>query len=71
MNVCISFRLDLTNLICELHKHGVFLDNEDDDDDDDVESSLDEGIAEHSSSVLDLSSKLSSLNNSEQQLDEL
>lgn len=64
------FRLDLTNLICELHKHGVFLDNEDDDDND-VESSLDEGIAEHSSSTLDLSSKLSSLNNSENQLDEL
>ena len=44
----------------------MFLDDEDQDDD--VESSLDEGIAEHSSSVLEQSS---SLNNSENQLDEL
>ena len=59
-------------MICELHRHGVFLDeeNDDDDDDDDVESSLDEGIDEHSLSALDLSSKLSSLNNSENQSDE-
>jgi hypothetical protein len=57
-------RLDLTNLISELHRHGIYLDDEDENDDN-TNSSLDEGIDEHSLSALDLSSKLSSLNNSD------
>jgi hypothetical protein len=56
------FRLSLTNLISDLHKHGVYLDDEDENE---TNSSLDEGIDEHSLSLLDLSSKLSSLNNSD------
>ncbi len=58
------FRLVLTNLISELHKHGIYLDHEDESDNE-TTSSLDEGIDEHSLSALDLSSKLSSHNNSE------
>lgn len=58
------FRLSLTNLICELHKNGIYLDDEDEDDND-VDTSLDEGIDENSLSTLDVSSKLSSLNSSE------
>ena len=47
----------LTNLINEMHKNGIYLDDEDEDDQ--AESSIDEGIDEHSIS------KLSSLDNSE------
>lgn len=50
--------------MCELHKHGIFLDDEDESDND-INSSLDEGIEENSLSLLDISSKLSSLNNSD------
>ncbi|CAF1234881.1 unnamed protein product [Adineta steineri] len=58
-------RLLLTNLMCELHKHGIFLNDEDEDEHEISNSSIDEGIDEQSLSLLDLSSKLSSLNNSE------
>jgi hypothetical protein len=63
-------RLDLTNLINELHRYGIYLDD-DDEDDDDNDSSIDEGIDEHSLSALDLSSKLSSFNNSDNNTEEL
>ena len=62
-------RMDLTNLVSELHRNGIYLDDEDEDDN--TNSSLDEGIDEHSLSGLDLSSKLSSLNNSENNTEEL
>jgi hypothetical protein len=60
----LDFRLSLTNFICDLHKHGIHLDDEDESEHE-TSSSLDEGIDEHSLSLIDLSSKLSSLNNSE------
>jgi hypothetical protein len=63
-------RSDLTNLIIELHRNGIYLDDEDEDDNN-TNSSLDEGIDEHSLSGLDLSSKLSSLNNSDNNTEEL
>ncbi|CAF1100102.1 unnamed protein product [Adineta ricciae] len=65
-----SKRLLLTNLICDLHKHGVYLNDEDEDDYDETHSSLDEGIDDESLSVLDVSSKLASLNNSDDMFDE-
>lgn len=58
------FRLALTKLICELHKRGVYLDDEDEDEHE-TSSSLDEGIDEQSFAVLDVSSRLASLNNSD------
>ena len=58
------FRLALTNLMCELHKHGIYLDDEDESENE-TNSSLDEGIDEHSLSLIDYSSKLSSFNNSD------
>ncbi|CAF1365264.1 unnamed protein product [Adineta ricciae] len=67
-----SKRLLLTNLICDLHKHGVYLNDEDEDEDDydETHSSLDEGIEDESLGVLDVSSKLASLNNSDNMFDE-
>ncbi|UJR09149.1 hypothetical protein I4U23_013397 [Adineta vaga] len=60
-----SKRLVLTNLMCDLHKHGIYLNDEDEDDHQETNSSLDEGIDDESLSILDVSSKLASLNNSE------
>lgn len=60
------FRLKLTNLICLLEEHGVRL-NEDEEDEEENEneiSSCDEGIDDQSISVHDLSSKISSHDNS-------
>ncbi|CAF0928309.1 unnamed protein product [Rotaria sordida] len=57
-------RLSLTNLICNLHEHGIYLDDENESDND-INSSTDEGIDEHSLSLIDHSSKLSSFNNSD------
>ena len=57
-------------MICDLHKHGVYLNDEDEDDYDETHSSLDEGIDDESLSVLDVSSKLASLNNSDNMFDE-
>lgn len=59
-----SFRLSLTNLICHLHERGIYLDDESDNDND-INSSTDEGIDENSLSFIDHSSKLSSLDNSD------
>ncbi|CAF3440336.1 unnamed protein product [Rotaria socialis] len=57
-------RLSLTSLICNLHEHGIYLDDESESDND-INSSVDEGIDENSLSFIDHSSKLSSLDNSE------
>ena len=56
--------------MCDLHKHGIFLDSENESDNEN-NSSLDEGIDEHSLSILDLSTKLSSLENSENNNEEI
>jgi hypothetical protein len=56
--------------MCELHKKGIYLDNEDENDEEN-NSSLDEGIDEHSLSILDISTKLSSLENSENNNEEI
>lgn len=59
-------RQTLTNLICDLQEQGVSLDDDESDNDSFNElSSLDEGIDDHASSVLDASSKLSSHESSE------
>ena len=63
------FRLTLTNLICELHRHGVYLDRENESDEESVNeqhSSLDEGIDDRSLSCMDSSARLSSHDNSDQ-----
>ena len=53
--------MTLTSLICDLQQRGVSLDDGESDEDSFNElSSVDEGIDDHASSVLDGSSKLSS-----------